>query len=159
MNKLTDSLLAIDPGVEGAWAYWHADETLAPLRYALITPKADTWESRVATFWDELAIVIRTHDPSVVACEYPLFIDTAAGQLTARRGDLVKLVYVVGGIGRICQSYQIPFRLVPVNEWKGQMSKSNVERRIKRLLGGVDLGFKSHVWDAVGIGMYVRGDF
>ena len=80
--------------------------------------------------------------------------------MVAKRGDLVTLSFFIGFLaGRLAP---VPFIPIEVNRWKGQLSKKNVEQRIKNKLGEQvcdTLGIKTHAWDAVGIGLYCKGYF
>lgn len=79
--------------------------------------------------------------------------------MVARRGDLVKLVMVVGSIVGILSTGCYEIILIPVNRWKGQLPKDVVNKRVERFYGSNNCkGFKTHAWDAVGIGLYYKGE-
>ena len=81
--------------------------------------------------------------------------------MVAARGDLVKLSIFVGMLcyrARLLVGPENVF-FVPVNQWKGQLSKELVELRIKKFYASRNFHakFTSHEWDAVGIGLHVLG--
>ncbi|GAH42403.1 unnamed protein product [marine sediment metagenome] len=53
--------------------------------------------------------------------------------------------------------------LVPVNEWKGQLPKPVVVRRVRQVLGKLEdeqgKTIATHAIDATGIGLWVKGAF
>lgn len=160
-------LLSIDPGVEAGWALWDLSLTGAPpIRTGLIMPghrypshHNEVWQGRVEQVCDYFQNRFWGSEKEV-AIEWPAFHGSAAGETVATSGSLVKLTYAVGAIARVFESQDIPVRLVPVAEWKGQMPKTAVEYRIKKILGEEACkGFRKHVWDAVGIGLHVKGEF
>ena len=80
--------------------------------------------------------------------------------MTAARGDLQKLTFLVGNYAALTWRYGIAFYPWLVNDWKGQMSKIAVEKAIKRRLHDIEiLGVDSHMWDAIGIGLHAQGHF
>jgi hypothetical protein len=95
------------------------------------------------------------HAWEVVAIETPMFMPgTRQGAMVALRGDLVKLAMLTG----LLMGYlRDPCILVPVNQWKGQLPKKVVERRVKDVITAKlakRMELRSHMWDAVGIGLY-----
>lgn len=78
-------------------------------------------------------------------------------------GDLVKLCIVAGVIaGRLHRAHVKPIRIV---DWKGQLSKEKTKERVAQILLGVMPGgyrlssTTTHEVDAVGIGLYIIGEF
>lgn len=95
--------------------------------------------------------------------EWPSFFASAVGHAAAARGDLVKLTFGAGFVcGQLRREFGCLIEPIPVNDWKGQLPKSVVIGRIRKILGKDacrKLGIKSHAWDAVGIGLYAKGHF
>lgn len=166
--------LSIDPGIEMGWAIWDGSVSAEtqptpqpPLDTGIISPRKDApWISRSnLIMWAFDNLVKQTGDAyegrvENVYCEWPGYFDDAAGQLTASSGALVKLTIAVGRVMQYCQDHRLKFFPIQVGDWKGQVSKEVVERRIRRRLGdAVCSGFRKHVWDAVGVGLYVKGWF
>lgn len=146
--------LTIDPGLNGTgWALW--DERWKLLRNGVITPKNKGWEMRGSEITcrvldlDELINDVRD-----VYMEFPEFHQSAGGQVTAKSGALVKLAWFVGFLS---SAIPVPVHYVTPTQWKGQLPKQIVIDRIKAKMP--DVKAKSHDYDAIGIGLYVRGDF
>jgi len=135
---------------------------IAPSATRLIVPRSGGWMPRTDEFIKQLEEFLwyyRFGSP-LVLCEWPKFFESEGGQKAAKTGSLVKLTYMVGRIAQLARSKDYGFGLVPVNRWKGTMDKPAVEHRIERILGAEACGgFYSHVWDAVGIGLWYRGAF
>jgi len=70
--------------------------------------------------------------------------------------DLFKLVYLVGVLGAAALAAvgNLPVLATPA-EWKGQLAKDMVTRRIQSALPGC--AFRDHEWDAVGMGLSAQG--
>ena len=153
-------MLSVDPGLQGTgWALW--DHTGCLIKVGVITPsQTKPLFSRCRWIANKLQEIEFDNKDFLVVCEYPKFFDSAMGQMVARRGDLVKLATLIGVIAGRCKSSS--FMPVGVNEWKGTLPKTVVERRIRAIIGEkkcVRLGIKTHAWDAVGIGLYKQGRF
>ena len=139
----------------------------------------DSWLSRmlnVAAEFRDLIIDLSQKvpagleaDPAEIVMECPSFFESFGGQTTASSGSLVKLAMAAGAemaaINCIPPDRCFIRSLVTVNAWKGQMSKEAVQHRIRKVMNlGNPKGdrcekFRSHVWDAVGIGLYWQGRF
>lgn len=78
--------------------------------------------------------------------------------MVARRGDLVKLTYLVGKFSSFLPTEPEDFILVRVVDWKGQLPKSVVARRVFKILPGLSSQkISDHAVDAIGIGLYLKG--
>lgn len=176
MNRV----MTTDPGISGTGVViWESEEGFLPNPDRLVTARNITARGaevrRVATFgWiekvkdivDRCASMADDYGVTQAYCEFPAFHGgTAAGQMVAAKGDLVKLTYFVGWWSAVMMSMGIVPRMVTVQEWKGQLPKSVSHRRIRHIMQRrhVDtrsLGkMSSHVLDAIGIGLYVAGVF
>lgn len=159
---------AIDPGSAGAAIVLMTYEKLSgPVFNSLIIrePK-ETWVhgclkmSNYVCGLKALGANLFNLDIQHVYCEYPAYFEKGRGAIAAAQGDLVKLACSVGAIITACDFAEIPLTFVEVMKWKGTMSKHATKQRIIRRLSNVDLsGITSHEWDAVGIGLFVRGEF
>lgn len=163
-----DFKLAIDPGVNGSgYAFFYNGDLKDT---GVFSPRSTDHEFydkglTVCEKFESLFQNLRLHYPinrlnAEVHIEYPAFFGGASGSMVARRGDLVKLAWIVGMITeKAIQHYWTPI-LVPVNDWKGQLPKEVVVERIKEDYPEVEnFNVKSHAWDAVGIGLYALGRF
>lgn len=87
--------------------------------------------------------------------EEPQFFDTHKGQTAAKGGDLAKLIFMYGRLyDRIYKTegcFPVPLRII---DWKGQLPKANVLKRIEKILKKKYTGDSA---DAVGMGLYLKG--
>jgi Holliday junction resolvasome RuvABC endonuclease subunit len=151
-------ILTVDPGLNGTgWAVWDYND-MRFIDAGIIKPwKNLSWQDEGQYILRHLLDLREQYDIPSLYIEYPAFFGSAGGQVTAASGALVKLSWLVG---LICGGFHSSTKvfLTPVNEWKGQLPKSVVSQRII----AIDSQFKkykSHAHDAIGIGLYVRGDF
>jgi len=181
------ALLAIDPGLNGTgWAFW-GPRTLSkkyvppPTTVGVMRKRHDTFVATANWLADELLFdVVRGNrkdvcsvhlsracgcspaPPLVVTCEFPEYQTGASRSMGWMRGDLQKLTYLVGVLGRMTYAAGAVFEPVPVSQWKGQLPKDVVTDRIINKLGNAAcerLGIKTHAWDATGIGLWRLGEF
>lgn len=97
---------------------------------------------------------------------------SAGGHASASSGDLIKLTLLTGGLMAVAVDQGIETDLVPITAWKGQLPKDIVERRLIRYVESLGIheenepdwysefitgSFRDHVYDAFGIGLYVKG--
>lgn len=151
------TILCLDPGLAGTgWALFVGTE----LSDAGIVRcrQAHHWTERSGMICAEIARLVLTRYVGRVVVEQPKFFDSSAGHMVARRGDLLKLMYLVGELaGRV---HPVKTLLIPVNDWKGQLPKDVVERRVRRELGKErfeELKIREHAIDAVGLGLHTLG--
>ena len=157
-------IVSVDPGIEMGWAAWEDGNFKCsaggPPDYAGVLIPCVSWNWRARVHWlrVEFRKLLKDLRCDSIHCEQPEFFDSTVGHTAARRGDLVKLILVTGIlVGQVSS-----FKLYPVREWKGQLPKSVVNRRIEEIVGHKDragINFKSHAWDAVGVGLYAQGLF
>lgn len=145
--------ITIDPGSTGSgYAVW--DSRWKLLRNGIILPDKDAeWEEGAYQVVAKIAEVSGRNCCSEGYIEYPAFYQAHGACGVANSGALVKLAWFVG---LVCGSLPFPPHLVTVGSWKGQLPKKVVEKRIKRILPGVKA--TSHDWDAIGIGLFIKGD-
>lgn len=152
--------ISVDPGRNGGCAHWEEDFG-APTRTTVWAPAKDLpWELAILVMGRTLVREV-AYGPAIMWCEWPTLHESSeAGRETARSGALVKLAASIGVAIEVCRSHDIKFVPVPVADWKGQMSKVAVENRIRRILGpDACSNFRTHAWDAVGIGLHMKGRF
>lgn len=148
--------LTVDPGLAGTgWALW--DNKWELIQCGIVTSRKKLTDGKMKdialNLWDEVAF----HPPTMVYIEQPQKFNSAKGDMVANRGDLVKLTRLVGFIEAFFQFRGAQTEMVSIMKWKGQLSKRIVEDRVKRILP--KLKAESHAVDAVGIGLYLKGDF
>jgi len=146
------------------WAYWDqqqvilTDDMCFPNRVGLLrAPRKLDLTERARWLANELTDRIGNDIlfiPDIV-CEYPSW---HGGPLGWQTGDLQKLVFLVGVMAGFFSDNH--FTPVTPKEWKGQLPKSVVVRRlIKRFGTGVTATWERDMWDAVGIGLWKLGQF
>jgi hypothetical protein len=155
-------ILVIDSGVESGWAvfsrfYWSRLEP--PVTTGLVCPRKDlSWEERLDASCRYYELLVRGHLPGLVLIEWPAFMESEGGTMVARTEGLVKLAAWCGAIRRTFRMLDVSVYHAKVGVWKGQTSKRIVNARIVKRLGAEACqGFKDHVWDAVGIGLWAKG--
>lgn len=160
------NVVTIDPSVRSVgvavWSYepstWRRPER--PKATYLWRPKStigDTFVERsfaMASLLEDL--LDQLEDVVYVASEMPEFFTSSGGFATAASGSLMKLDFVVGVFGGVCHARGIEFKAIPVRDWKGQLPKTGIMYRIKKLLGN-DVPYQKDEWDAVGIGLHLKG--
>ncbi len=145
-------MITIDPGMTGTgWAIWDNGRLQ---RYGVITPpKNFKWQDKCLCVVKQLRALGWTMEGRQEAyVEQPALMGGAKGDVTARSGGLVKLTLLVGMIMN-----ELDAKGVEVRDWKGQLPKEVVEKRVRELLPKCKA--KSHAIDAVGIGLYILGRF
>ena len=146
---ITASGFAIFPGRLGK-----TREAIPPFQHGVVKPdSAGGWESRSCSVVRKLMLELGVYIPrSILIVEFPqLWGGSAKSYASASRGDLMKLAFMVGQLCWIFRNR--PLGIVTPGEWKGNMSKSVVNARIKRALGEV---YPDHVSDAVGMGLFLQ---
>ena len=157
--------VTVDPGLGGTgMAFWQKDfwgqKPYIPFfTHAITAPDKLDWLTRSDIIVEEFQKVLRPQEYVVtkVWVEYPGLHQTAAGHASASKGDIFKLMFLVGRFAQVCYTMRSEFVPLEVNEWKGTMSKEVVIRRISNRLGVSHDHFPNHVADAVGMGLHLQG--
>jgi Holliday junction resolvasome RuvABC endonuclease subunit len=160
-------IIGIDPGLTGTGiAHWYESNVYEPRAVEIITPPArcsEDWNLKLRyiseRMYSQVFELTNTRDV-VVYIEWPHYMQTEKGIAATNKGDIYKLAALIGAIHYACWDAGANVTLVPVADWKGQLPKNIVEDRIRRILSPevcLELKFKSHIWDAVGIGLYGQG--
>jgi Holliday junction resolvasome RuvABC endonuclease subunit len=147
--------LTIDPGLAGTgWAVWDISWKLKcwGVIYESRELTGAEWHLRALDIANRVEILAMQHKIKIAYIEQPAFFQSAGGQTTARSGALIKLTTLVGMI----MSKLKTITPVAVNKWKGQLPKNIVIERIQALLP--DVKAHTHAWDAIGLGLYLKGD-
>lgn len=156
-SSLKWDYLAIDPGREFGIAAWN-EEKIQFCSYVTSPVEAlnKDWLYWVHCLF--LGLLMDRLKPRVIM-EYPTAFISNRGQTAIESGSLVKLSMSAGALACAVCSGASSVEYVKPQQWKGQLPKSVVEKRIKRKLHkvqGIDQ-IKSHAVDAVGIGLYGMG--
>lgn len=154
------SVISIDPGLSGTgWVVWdHAE----PVNAGIWTPPRDLlWYQAAQWLGQMLANVVPVHPyTTLVLIEMPEYQSSPTREMGWKTGSLQKLTFLVGWLSAISSMNFAMAIPVLVHEWKGQLPKPVVERRVQQTLGRDTcqrLGLRSHAYDAAGIGLYGLG--
>lgn len=144
--------ITVDPGLNGTgYAIWNKQWQLVTNN--IITFTYGTIEERGYKYRVFFKGLRKEYSITKIFIEYPALFASNKGSVTAASGALVKLAWLTGLISGVFTRIE----LVSVTNWKGQLPKDVVIRRIKKILPSVNS--KSHDWDAIGIGLYKKGVF
>ena len=159
--------ISIDPGIPFGWACWseagwHTRRMPSHYGETKIGSKKGDWLKRAALATKEFSRFFTPRSEiSHVYIEQPRMFQTATGYAASAGGALGKLHLIVGAFAAVAWQHGAQVVLVPVNDWKGQLTKHATNLRIERVLGPQRTQplrtCASHVWDAVGIGLHVKG--
>jgi len=160
-------LITIDPGIDAlGWALWDDYnssfffELKAPIDSGVCrTDKKLGWFTKTDCMVYELEEVIAKYchqDCHHIVCEMPKYMESKTGRVAARSDALVKLVLMVGRIWGLSNEYAMQFIPVAVGQWNGQLPKKIMEARVTKRLG---IKYREHEYDAVGIGLHLKGFF
>lgn len=164
---LFHAVMFIDPGTVGTgMAFWE-DISTQPRATSGCSKKpdfTDAWVPKKKLPWRERAGVViesfvaacRDNRPEIAVIEFPVIWGSPRSIQAAVRGDLMKLIYLVGRLEERAKAESRGCTVVDFtpNEWKQQLSKDAVDLRIKRVLGEE---YPEHTSDAVGMGLAVQG--
>jgi Holliday junction resolvasome RuvABC endonuclease subunit len=163
-NSKDTYVLTVDPGSRGTgWALWRTGSWEA-LEGPVLTgvcygnPKLDFSQS-TRKIINKIAEALESKPLSEVYIEWPINFGNDRGEQAKDKGDINKLSFAIGAISQYAwEVKKANVILVSVNRWKGQLPKRIVNARIEKLLGDCS-GFRSHAWDAVGLGLWAKGYF
>ena len=149
-------ILTVDPGVNTGWAIFNNDpEDVKPVAFGVLRITS----IREVALRMKLAYEFRRH-----TCRYA--IDTmiiegvrswgssSTSSAATASGDLFYLAHLIGNIECAFFSRVKDIRLPSVGEWKGQLPKEVVRKRVERITG---ISPPEHACDAVGIGLWHKG--
>lgn len=169
VSEAWDHMLAIDGGLSGTGlALFERDERriLRPTRVEVFTPKKHLpYMEKAQQIVDFISFEfinpgMGARVPFHGVMEFPDYQSGAERSMGWKSGDLQKLTYLIGVL-----TAAVPWTRVThvfPRDWKGQLPKDVVERRLRRSLGEDlcrRLDVKTHGWDALGIGEHVLGRF
>lgn len=156
MQYLRDTI-SVDPGDHTGWAKWKGD--LYPIVGQINVSKAKhikMQEDELAHQWMHFSHLLDEYSPRYVYIEGVEFWEGSFKSVTAaKRQNLSKLAYLVGGFANEARRRGIETRLLPARIWKGQMSNDVLKRKILRI-NGEDYA-SDHIDNAVGIGLSRMG--
>ena len=152
--------ISVDPGLRGTgvavWSIKNWPKLVRPLYHFIVSSRLPYAQAGIDVA-DAVCRKLSAYGYEVenMYCEFPSVWANAVSYSAATSGDILRLTYGIG-----CIAGRMPncsLHMVGVNEWKGQLSKEQVETRIVARLS--DIRLSMHEWDAVGIGLYAKGHF
>lgn len=162
---------SIDPSINdvglAVWPIKDWKKLVMPILIADIksTP-SDDWTDKLDDICNSLNSVLaglgigmRGSGCTRIYCETPAFFNSSHGRQVAEKGDLVKLSASFGTIAALSWYFNCSLIPISVQEWKGQLDKKIVKERVLDLLPDIGKGCSSHIYDALGIGLYSKGLF
>ena len=152
--------ISIDPGDHSGWAYWKGD--LVPIvgQFNVShSKKIKILEDQLAFQWEMFSELLDKYAETkyvfIEGVEY--WEGSQKSAMAAKRQNLMKLAYLVGGYANEARARGYEVRLLPARQWKGQMSNKVLERRVLSING---IRYTSeHILNAVGIGFSRMGLF
>ena len=160
---MTEYVLGIDPGFKGTgWAVVRKLDGRKPVVEAsgVIRPERSLRRKGLAVPYlllalniqYKLSLEVHRFQPTKIVIEMPaLWGRNAISLASAQRGDLFQLAMLVGVFsGDLHQCCGVVPVLRTAAEWKGQLSKEAIVKRIQRALG-VSTALRDHEADAVGM--------
>ena len=157
-------MLSIDPGLNGTGVVYWFDGV--PQRAAVLRPLVGQVRSTLKDDEDSLVARARTltqlviavskapSTPHTVVIEFPEFHESIKGRMARSTGSIDRLSFLIGVmVGQMPNHWRVMLPLV--REWKGQLPKDVVIKRMTQCYGKAcvtHLGMKTHAWDALGIG-------
>jgi hypothetical protein len=165
-NLIPAKRVSIDAGLNGTGlAFWNErtwGDLCPPSQVANIYARGGSWDERARKLTEKFRFELQPttrHCVTVAYIEVPEYMEgTARVNASTVKGDTLKLAMVVGAFMAVCWELSIPILPYEVHEWKGQLPKEIVWKRIKaRIPDVVKLNPKSHSIDAIGIGLHAKG--
>lgn len=163
--KKINGLLSIDPGDNTGFCIWGNNDYFFGKFNLSAKEKKESMEFQLSLLFEKfknLLVLKRRLINSVMIEGVKIYSGDKISMVSAKRGNLMKLSYLIGGYCSICSNFNLPFLIVAPTIWKGQMNKDIVKRRILRnkniLTDHWDEKITDHEVDAIGIGLFARGD-
>lgn len=157
--------VTLDPGIDGTGiVVWKVErkDYWVPVEWSNVNPDPRIGDAaRLELITNRVIDVILEYGGmsiETVYCEKPRFEDSARGRVASRDESLTKLAMATGALAGAFFASGIDFELLPVVEWKGQLSKKMVWKRCLAARPELaDMQITSHCQDAIGIGLYKQG--
>ena len=151
-------MIFVDPGLGGTgWASFPIPGG-APNCFGVLRGGKGPWETQAHDICQGFIGVLNALRPKAVVMEFPtLWSGDMKSFTSASRGDLFKLSYLIGGLAEAAWECcpQHP-KLITPQEWKGQLPKEVVIKRILREWPDLEK-IPNHAADAVGMGLAAQG--
>lgn len=161
--RIDQPMLAVDPGINLGWAFWPEGKKY-PTQCGVIKPhkKFEDFSVSMHSTIHQFGKIVLRLKPKYVVCEWPQSFTSVGGRAAAGAGSIIKLAFGIGQVALVAIVCKAKFISVPVAQWKGNLSKQIVIKRIKKRLPESRIEYlepESHAWDAIGIGLFCKGLF
>ncbi len=158
------SILSIDPGTREAgcchWDLieWKSKQLAIPTRAIVAKTRKTNLVNRCEDLMEQFDIDWAWIDH--VFIEEPRVFGGSLG--FAAKESAMELMFFCGWVASVAVSMGAGFTFVPIQKWKGNMSKDMTCKRITNLAQRHDKKLpltrkRSHDWDACGIGFFAQG--
>ncbi len=153
-------LISVDAGLHSAG--WAVFEGILPINAGLVHPRSEYKDDELVTraidVGQQIGVLAREHGAREAVIEMPVYY----GQGDRNAGSIFKLCVCIGAIAASLNELGVEVSSVDVPDWKGQLPKDVVIKRIRAILPDYvieDLKPVKDMWDAIGIGLWKKGSF
>lgn len=166
MDKMFDNVLSVDPSINACGFAVHSTSDKELIEYGLVSPKKAarakddmfTYISKARMVFDTLKNIHKQYTENdktcVIVLEVPSYFGDA-GYLARESGSIHKLAFVCGMISSITSSLVV----YEPQQWKGQVPKEVMRRRLARYCTHIDVDKIDHnSMDAICIGRKFLGE-
>lgn len=157
----------LDIGLNGTglsiWDEVTWGELCKPLAVVTFYSRTGVWEERAHHIANQVIETLCRYHVTVIESyqEYPQFMYGSAKAVASNiEGDVIKLSFTCGIVSSRLRMAGIPNTNVPVSEWAAQLPKNVRNKRIERMLPGIEAECRlttTHAWDSVGVGLFKKG--
>lgn len=115
------------------------------------------WMAKVDWYAWQLRLAVANYNLTSAYMEFPeQWGASEKSQAAAQKGDLMKLAFLCGAFANtLAYAWAVQTTLLFPRDWKGQMSKKVVAKRVRRAIHRV---YESnHITEAVGMGIHLQG--
>lgn len=150
------SVLLMDAGVTGTGYACLTGCGIIALSGVIRGSAAVDWLTRCSLICKEFQTVLEDFRPFHVVIEVPeLWTGSAKSQMSAGSGDLFKQSILIGSLFGFVWRQHARAWAITAQQWKGQLSKDAVMRRIYRRLPDLERkGLRDHEADAIGMALW-----
>lgn len=154
------NVLFVDPGLGGTgWAFFDTFTKSPPIDWGVLRRPEGDWTIRARDIARGFKSVVSDKIVYHVVIEMPsMWSGSAQSHASTVSGDLFKLAFLVGSIAQwfACHRADLQLTLISPQEWKGQLPKELVIKRIVKRFPNLDM-IANHEADAIGMGLACQG--
>lgn len=157
-ERIIGKFMTIDPGVNMGFAVFSPDQVTPIDTHLIKVPKDSKWlATKAIVFSGTKKFLEQWKAKELQHCfiEQPQFFSSALGLVAAKSDALLKLIHIAAITEYQANELNIETKMLRIVDWKGQLSKEQVSWRIGKILGA---SFPNHIADAVGMGLYLKGE-